>query len=232
MAELDLNSATGVDLKLPLAGAGSRAYAYLIDWHIRVAGVLLWLLGWLAVSFPFDLDRTLDDRNSMLWLVTVPSLFYLLYHPVVELIMRGDSPGKRWAGVRCVAAAGGAPGSGAILLRNILRIVDALPAFYTVGMLSIILNDERQRLGDMVAGTRVVIASDDGAVALQRLTQIEGAKVAPQEAELVAELLDRWHSLSDERRRSLATAVLERSGQVAAARDAGLRSQLTELLGR
>lgn len=232
MAELDLNSATGVELKLPLAGAGSRAYGYLIDWHIRVGGVLIWLLGWIAFSYPLDLDSALEDRTSMLWLVTAPSLFYLLYHPVVELVMRGDSPGKRWAGIRCVDVNGGAAGSGAILLRNVLRIVDALPAFYTVGLLSIILNDERQRLGDMVAGTRVVVVGADSAAALEHLTRIEGAQVSPREAELISEVLDRWHSLSEERRRDLAGELLRRAGQVPEPREARLRAQLAELLGQ
>lgn len=232
MSELQLQTGTGVDLSLPLAGAGSRAYAYLIDWHIRVGVVLVWVLCWLLFSWPFEVDGLLDDRNTVLWLIIAPSTFYLLYHPVLELLLRGDSPGKRWVGLHCVDAAGNPPGSGAILLRNVLRIVDSLPAFYTVGLIAVIVNNERQRLGDMVAGTRVVLAATDSARALEHLSRIDGADLAPPEAELVAELLTRWRTLNKARRQQLATTLLQRVGIEPEQRDAHLRRQLEGLLPR
>lgn len=229
---MELQTATGVDLKLPLAGAGSRAYAYLIDWHIRIGLVLLWLLSWLVFSWPPELDGLLDDSNTLIWLVGAPSLFYLLYHPIIELVLRGDSPGKRWAGLRCVDTQDNPPTNGAILLRNILRIVDSLPVFYTVGLVSVIVNDERQRLGDMVAGTRVVLAADDSVQALEQLARIDGASIAPAEAELVAELLSRWYTLAKPRRKQLATTLLGRVGLEPEPRDTRLRQQLEGLLGQ
>ena len=55
------------------------------------------------------------------------SLIYLLYHPLVELAMRGRTPGKRMAGVRIVNRQGGTPSSLAILIRNGFRLIDCLP---------------------------------------------------------------------------------------------------------
>jgi len=35
MPAATIQSATGVDVSLPIAGAGARSYAFIIDWHIR-----------------------------------------------------------------------------------------------------------------------------------------------------------------------------------------------------
>ena len=44
----------------------------------------------------------------------------------------------------------------ASLVRNVLRIVDALPTFYIVGLVVIYVSDEGQRVGDIAASTVVV----------------------------------------------------------------------------
>jgi len=41
-------------------------------------------------------------------------------------------------------------------VRNFLRIVDFLPAFYVVGVIAILATSQNQRLGDLAAGTLVV----------------------------------------------------------------------------
>jgi hypothetical protein len=46
----------------------------------------------------------------------------------------------------------------AVLIRNLLRLVDFLPALYGVGVMVIVLSPKSQRLGDMAAGTYVVRA--------------------------------------------------------------------------
>ena len=41
---LVVTSPTGVDVELAIAGPGSRAYAFLIDWHIRLLAALAWFV--------------------------------------------------------------------------------------------------------------------------------------------------------------------------------------------
>ena len=50
--------------------------------------------------------------------------------------MRGRTPGKRMAGVRIVARDGGAPSVGALLVRNVFRLIDSLPLLYGVGLVA------------------------------------------------------------------------------------------------
>jgi len=228
---LTLTTPTGVELKLPIAGAGSRSYAYIIDWHIRVLGVLVWGLAWLAVFFPgFNIAAEPSFANSGLWFAVPASLIYLLYHPVIELLMRGNSPGKKKAGIRCIDRQGEAPGSGAIVLRNIMRFIDGIPGFYTIGLVSVLITKDRVRLGDMVAGTRMVVAADQSDKALDRLDQIQRAAIAPKDAEFVQELLDRWSALSKARKLELGGSMLERYDVTPEARPKKLKNQLKTLL--
>ena len=59
------------------------------------------------------------------FVVVVPSIaIYFLYHLVLEVLLHGQTPGKRMAGVRLDPLAdGGAPGIGALLVRNVFRLV-------------------------------------------------------------------------------------------------------------
>jgi uncharacterized RDD family membrane protein YckC len=46
----------------------------------------------------------------------------------------------------------------ASLLRNLVRFVDWLPSFYLIGLLSLVVSRDRQRIGDRVASTVVSLA--------------------------------------------------------------------------
>jgi hypothetical protein len=79
-----------------------------------------------------------------------------LYDVSFEVLGSGKTPGKRWTGLR-VARSGGRPISLVrSAIRNVLRIIDVLPAFYAVGMTAIFVTERNQRVGDLVAGTLVV----------------------------------------------------------------------------
>jgi uncharacterized RDD family membrane protein YckC len=71
----------------------------------------------------------------------------------------GQTLGKRLLGIRVVGDDGSRPSWGAVVLRNVLRIVDSLPFLYIIGLISVLATGERrQRVGDMAAHTRVVRA--------------------------------------------------------------------------
>ena len=85
------------------------------------------------------------------WLV----LLWLAYYTVPESLY-GASLGKMLLGL-CVVRVDSRPlGVGAIVVRNLLRIVDALPVFYLIGGLAVLVTGNSQRLGDRWAGTTVV----------------------------------------------------------------------------
>ena len=228
---LDLRSATGIEISRPVAGLGSRAYAYIIDWHIRVLLFLLWIFGWLGLVAGFQLEGALDSQSSMLQLFVIPSLLYTLYHPVVEVVMRGSSPGKKKAGIACVDVDGNVPTSGAILLRNVMRLIDSLPIAYTVGMVSILLTRNQVRLGDMVAGTRIVVSDEVSDEELTKLERIRDSGLEPKQAELIYDLLQRWSSLERAKRLKYGNAMLEKLGYPTHRADGNVKRKLASLIG-
>src|SRR5438552_4262204 len=120
--QVSVRSITGVDLTFSVAGPGSRSYAFVIDWHIRVLLSSAWLL--LSVYF---LNLSIKPSSHDALLTSLPAaMLYLLYHPVLEIALRGRTPGKRMAGIRILARNGGAPTTMALIIRNLFRLVDSL----------------------------------------------------------------------------------------------------------
>ncbi|MGM0370962.1 MAG: RDD family protein [Halobacteriota archaeon] len=79
----------------------------------------------------------------------------LAYFVVFEGIS-GQTPGKRLFGIAVVQRDGRPAGVTAAVLRNLLRVVDALPTAYLLGGVLIYRSDDGQRLGDVIGNTVVV----------------------------------------------------------------------------
>ncbi len=140
-----LETPEGVLLELRLAGPTVRALAWSIDMAIRFAfymalGMLLPLLGGPGVG---------------LWLI----LMFLMewFYPVLfEVLARGQTVGKMALGIRVLCDDGTPVGWYPSTVRNFLKFVDFLPVLYGAGLLSMILQKDFKRLGDLAAGTLVV----------------------------------------------------------------------------
>ncbi|MDP1804085.1 MAG: RDD family protein, partial [Acidimicrobiales bacterium] len=120
-----------------------------------------------------------------------------------------------------VVKKGGTPvGFLASALRNILRIVDSLPGFYLVGIVSVMYTANNQRLGDLAAGTIVVRerrqstalppspAASVPAPADSALYDVSG--VSAEELATVRRFLDRRATLTPEARDRLAREMSDR----------------------
>jgi uncharacterized RDD family membrane protein YckC len=161
--DLVVDSVTGVDVALPLGGPGVRSFAFLIDWHLRtilsgawyVVAALLYNRQW-NISAPMN-----PDAAWFVYVVVPPAAIYFLYHPVLEIATRGRTPGKRMAGVRIVSRDGGAPTVGALLTRNVFRLIDSFPIAYAVGLVTTMLTRNHVRIGDLAAGTLIVYVPTD-----------------------------------------------------------------------
>jgi uncharacterized membrane protein SpoIIM required for sporulation/uncharacterized RDD family membrane protein YckC len=152
-------SATGIDARVVLAGPGARSIAFVLDWLIRGALAIVWLLiaAW-AILGNFDFEIPADSETLWYLAGAVPAtIIYFFYHPVLEVLMRGRTPGKRMTGLRVLTPEGLVPGTGALLTRNLFRIVDSMPALYVVGLLFVMFGRRHLRLGDLAAGTVLAV---------------------------------------------------------------------------
>jgi uncharacterized RDD family membrane protein YckC len=234
--DLVVDSVTGVDLALPVAGPGARSYAFLIDWLIRAILFTAWYgVAALIYNRRWTFIAPLNpDAKWFVLVVTPAATMYFLYHFVLEIAMHGRTPGKRMAGIHIVTREGGSPGVGALLTRNVFRLVDTLPLLYGVGLVATLATRDHVRVGDMAAGTLLVYERRDIGLPEPTTTGASSARaLRSSDAEIVTELLQRWPNLESEARERLATAILSRHSPDAAAlprHDADLRAQLEGLL--
>ncbi len=234
--ELNIRGLTGVAMTLPIAGPGTRAYAFIIDWHIRLLVALVWvLLGWLVGIGP---GSRINSTVFALAFGLPAALIYFFYHPVLELLMHGRTPGKRMAGARLVTQEGATPGAGALLMRNLFRLIDSLPAFYLVGLVCCMFTAQRVRIGDLAAGTVLVLDERKASRTLGSLGKLaQSSRLEPDTAALVQDLLDRWTELQPGNVQKLARELLAAldpgldAVQLATLDMASLRSRLEALLG-
>lgn len=230
-SSLVVDSVTGVDVALPIAGPGARAFAFLIDWNIRAVLAIAWyVVAALIYHRAWNLTPPLDpDAPWFMYILLPPAAIYFLYHPAWELATRGRTPGKRMAGVELVGRDGGAPGVGAILTRNVFRLLDSLPLFYAVGLVATMVTRDHVRIGDLAAGTFLVYVRSNATLPIQPTNRLADTTLNVTSAEIVVELLERWARLDGVARRRLAKALLPASETAAADDDAALRARLERL---
>lgn len=241
---LRLTTADGTDLTLEVAGVGSRSYAFVADWHVRILFVLAWLAVVLLVFDAEGLETRLEwwDTGSS-WVAYAvflpPLLVYFLYHPVLEILMRGRTPGKRLAGVRIVTLDGRTPGVGALLVRNLFRLIDSLPGFYLVGLGVAIVTKHHVRIGDLAAGTMLVHEPKVSTESLKAATTLAlSGSLSAANQELLLDLLERWSALQRKARIDLGSRFLIYTHEEVptaaspAALDRALHARLSALAGR
>ncbi len=208
-----LRTAAGVEVGVTIAGLGGRSFAFLIDWHIRLLLALTWLLAAGIILGGGELRgewMESDELGLGFYLAVLPPLLiYLFYHPVLEIAMQGRTPGKRMAGIRIVDRSGHTPTVGALLLRNVLRLVDSLPAYYLLGIGVVLASRDTVRIGDMAAGTVLVYEERPK---LDVLAQ-HNPRLHPLWQEMLADLLERWRTLDPNVRTELAERLLAGAGR-------------------
>ena len=165
----------GVDLELKIASAGLRFGALLIDMIlIQLALLLFWLLMlWIGVAAQ-------SDVTEVIWMMGA-FLLRTFWFIGFELGSRAATPGKRLMGVRVVARDGGRLTADAVVARNLIRELEIFLPLMMLGTaaaqdrvsgwimlagvlwsltlsLFLLFNRDRMRMGDLIAGTWVVMA--------------------------------------------------------------------------
>ena len=145
-SSLVMQTPEGIEFSVFPAGLPIRACAWAIDCFIQgvllfgiiiTAGILSWVLGfWVSLLFMFVLD----------W----------FYHVAFEVFNRGQSPGKRFMGIRVIRGDGSPVNPGASFLRNLLRFADTFMFLYLIAFICMLVSPAFRRFGDWAADTMVV----------------------------------------------------------------------------
>jgi uncharacterized RDD family membrane protein YckC len=117
---------------------------------LRIVAGIIDLIVMMVIIFPLSLvvGQSMGAQLGV-------SLIGIVYFIVMEAL-KGATVGKMAMGLKVVKKDGSAISWQESVIRNLLRIVDALPVFYIVGIICIAVTDLKQRVGDMAAGTLVV----------------------------------------------------------------------------
>ena len=88
--------------------------------------------------------------------ICVVFLFIISAYFILMEAYIGWTVGKRILGMRVVDVAGNKIGLSKSIVRNLLRLIDGLPACNILGIVLIITSPRGQRLGDRISRTYVV----------------------------------------------------------------------------
>ncbi|MBL8237572.1 MAG: RDD family protein [Bryobacterales bacterium] len=147
--QLELRTPEGMAFTLPLAGPVSRLLAVMVDVvAVSLAASVIGRVTALVSAFHADFGAGLT--TLLYFAVTV------LYAILTEWLWQGQTVGKRLMKIRVVDRDGLPIHVSQVVVRNLLRPVDMLPAFYLLGGLVAMGSRYGQRLGDLAANTVVV----------------------------------------------------------------------------
>jgi uncharacterized RDD family membrane protein YckC len=232
-AKIAFETPENIQVAYQPAGLGTRFVAWFVDNIIMfLAGIAIFFIlicsGAIAESVVRDIVepgresfRRSAERSPgqtpevVLYFLGLFALVWgvgsFIYYGSSELFSRGQTIGKRLSGIRVVRLDGFALDAGAILIRNVFRVVDHLPPLWIVPLVS----NKSQRLGDMVAGTVVVFDKPESISNLRLALSQRPAGVAqfafdaatlkrarPQDFEAIEKILERWDQLTGDQQQT------------------------------
>ncbi len=161
-----------VEIEFKPASFGSRSLAYMLDFLIRWGTFALIALALIILSaYLFGessgevVDKVIPNfikrsEHPGMWIFALLAILYFFvewsYPIYFELFHDGVTPGKHAFGLRVVDERGLSISARASIIRNIIVVVDQLPLFGLVGLVSMLASARSQRLGDLAASTLVV----------------------------------------------------------------------------
>lgn len=148
---LIIRTPEGIVFSQMLAGPVTRFFAWFIDQLCIQAAMAL-------VGTAFALMEVINFNFVFALYVIAYFVISIGYGIFFEWTWRGQTIGKRLFQLRVTDVEGMRLQFNQIVVRNLLRFVDALPALYLVGGLTCWLNSKCQRLGDIAANTIVIRA--------------------------------------------------------------------------
>jgi uncharacterized RDD family membrane protein YckC len=213
---LTIDTPEQIVLELPLAGIGSRLLAFVFDTLLQVIVFVVVLLVLVVAAAAWR-----SQWNFLAWVpgyLIAPLLIFFVfclywgYFALFEIFWHGQTPGKRYAGIRVLKDTGRSANVFECIGRNFLRAVDWLPAFYGVGLICIMVSKQHRRLGDYVAGTVVIHDKAMHEVRPDWSSSAERAEVHPEVTKISSDELVLIETYLN-RRLDLDPAVREDSAQ-------------------
>ncbi|GIO06350.1 hypothetical protein J31TS6_23780 [Brevibacillus reuszeri] len=213
-----------VMLRFQTAGVGSRAAALLID---TVLLLLINLTVFILFSIVFFGKNDLFFLETENYAIAIAIFFVFVlnfgYYLFLEAFWGGQTVGKRWLGIRVIRDNGQPITFLSSAIRNLFRIVDMLPTGYFLGAIVSFFHPRDKRIGDLVAGTLVVMESGQTPSFIQKrrmkklqehvsmaplsLSEVQKQAITREDWQLLSTFISRLSSLSKDKKQELGQQI-------------------------
>jgi uncharacterized RDD family membrane protein YckC len=149
METIKVNTSQHVDIDYPVAGLGERIAARLIDLAIFFGLYLIFIFSGVAMA-------SFYSTKIMYGMIIAYAVLYIFYNLFYEIFLNGQSIGKKILKIKVISIDGGQASVGQYFIRWLFRLVDFVLTAQVGGLICIAMSENKQRIGDIVAGTTVI----------------------------------------------------------------------------
>lgn len=155
METIKITTSQNVEIDYAVASLGDRIIARIID--VGIFGGISYVGAIIFVGASASSGNANWTKSTgfvvtvIIWLA-----LFVFYDLVAEIFFNGQSIGKRIMKIKVVSLNGARPSVGQYLLRWLFRAIDFGITLGSLAVVTVALSDDKQRTGDMIAGTTLV----------------------------------------------------------------------------
>jgi uncharacterized RDD family membrane protein YckC len=216
MSDIAIDTTHHVRITFEVAPLTARMLAAVIDAVLVTIGIVAVVLAWGLLDI-----ESLGDVGAFIAVVVTVAI--LLAPFLQEVVLDGQTIGKRIARIRVMQLDGSAPTMGAYFARWFIGLVEVYGSFGVIATMSVMATRNHQRLGDLVAGSVVVRVPAPVSVRSLRVDEAAGHVVTFPGVRFLSDedvrvIRDVLHAHAQTVDRARMTALLDRTADRVAAK--------------
>lgn len=149
MNTVSITTSQNIELEYDLGSVGDRVLGRIIDFVVLAAYVIIIF----AIIGFGNLGEFFDGKAWLMIGLFLPVVFYDL---LCEVLLNGQSAGKKVMGIKVISLTGEQPSLSQYLIRWLFRLVDFSFSGSIVALVMVAASEKKQRLGDLIANTVLV----------------------------------------------------------------------------
>lgn len=150
MNTIRVTTSQNIDLEYELGSLGDRVLGRILDGLVIVAYCLVFAA---IVGF----GNLGDFLSNNVWLIIIVIMLPIVFYDLIcEMLLNGQSFGKKIMNIKVISLNGEQPTFSQYLMRWLFRLVDFTLSSSLVALITVAVSEKKQRLGDIIAGTAVV----------------------------------------------------------------------------